>query len=99
MTRRLLLHPEDLAASAALFALGSLQGEQKAIFEQHIAEGCGICGQNLLDLAAVTESLALAAPPAEPSAVLRRKLIERTRPWMSETSNKTSTTTSHRLDL
>jgi anti-sigma factor ChrR (cupin superfamily) len=76
MTRKVFGHSEDSAASAALFALGSLRGEEKAVFEQHIREGCEICDKDILDLAGVVENLALAVPPVEPSAAIRQRLLD-----------------------
>jgi anti-sigma factor ChrR (cupin superfamily) len=79
MTRKFFGHSEDSAASAALFALGSLCGEEKTAFEQHVRGGCEICEQDLVDLAGVVNNLALAVPPIEPSAAVRQRLLDSTR--------------------
>ena len=76
MTRKFFGHSEDSAASAALFALGSLRGEEKAAFEQHVHEGCAVCEQELDGLADVMENLALTATPVEPSGTVRRRLLD-----------------------
>jgi anti-sigma factor ChrR (cupin superfamily) len=76
MTRKFFGHSEDSAASAALFVLGSLRGEEKAAFEQHVHEGCVICEQELDGLAEVMENLALATTPAKPSETVRRRLLD-----------------------
>jgi hypothetical protein len=78
MTRRSFGHSEESAASAALLALDSLRGEEKVDFEQHVREGCEICERDLLSLAGVLENLALAVPPVEPSATVRRRLLDLT---------------------
>ncbi len=76
MTRKFFGHSEDSAASAALFVLGSLRGEEKAAFVQHVYEGCVVCEQEIDGLADVMESLSLAAPPVEPPGIVRRQLLD-----------------------
>ena len=69
-------HTEDSVASAALFVLGSLRGDEKTEFEQHVQEGCAVCEQELDELANVMENLSLATMPAEPSETVRRRLLD-----------------------
>jgi anti-sigma factor ChrR (cupin superfamily) len=73
MTRKLFGHSED---SAALFALGSLRGEEKASFEEHVQQGCAACEEALGELANVVENLSLAAPATEPSIRVRQRLLD-----------------------
>jgi anti-sigma factor ChrR (cupin superfamily) len=76
MTRKFFAHSEDSTASAALFALGSLRGDEKAAFAHHVHEGCSVCEQELDGLADVMENLALATTPADPSGTVRRRLLD-----------------------
>jgi anti-sigma factor ChrR (cupin superfamily) len=73
MMRKFFGHSED---SAALFALGSLRGEEKSTFEEHVQQGCAACEEDLRELANVVEILSLAAPATEPSIRVRQRLLE-----------------------
>jgi anti-sigma-K factor RskA len=67
---------EDLAAA---HALGALDGEDRAAFERHLAEGCPTCGPELLAMERVAEGLAASVPAVRPRPETRRRLLERAR--------------------
>lgn len=69
-------YSEDAQGTAALFALGSLRGEEKEAFEEHVCAGCADCQHDLRSFEDVLENLALAATPAEPSKTVRRRLLD-----------------------
>ena len=75
MTRKQMEHSEETQALAALYALGSLDGDEKARFEQHLRDGCTVCEQEVRKLSGVVEELSLSAPPAEPSSGTRERLL------------------------
>lgn len=75
MTWNQLEHSEEIQALAAPYALGSLDGEEKARFEQHLRDGCSACEHELRKLSGIIEELPLSAAPAEPSSRTRERLL------------------------
>ena len=75
MTRKQMEHSEETQALAALYALGSLDGDEKARFEQHLRDGCTVCEEEVRKLSVVVEDLSLSAAPAEPSSGTRERLL------------------------
>lgn len=69
-------YSEEAKAWAALFALGSLCGEEKVQFEQHLQQGCPVCGAEMRSLNGVVRDLALSAPHAMPPSRVRERLLE-----------------------
>ena len=69
-------YSEEAKAWAALFTLGSLCGEEKVLFEQHLQQGCPVCEEEMRSLDGVVRDLALSAPPAMPSSRVRERLLE-----------------------
>lgn len=67
----------EICGSAALYALGALEGEEARAFESHLEEGCDACRSELREFDSVVGSLGLAAPEAEPPADARARLLER----------------------
>jgi anti-sigma factor ChrR (cupin superfamily) len=67
----------EICGSAALYALGALEGEEARAFEAHMEEGCDACAAELREFESVVGSLGLAAPEAEPPAATRARLLER----------------------
>jgi anti-sigma-K factor RskA len=63
---------------AAAWALGALDGEDRAVFERHLAEGCDVCAAELRAsadaLATVARSVAPMIPPPEVKEALRRRI-------------------------
>jgi anti-sigma factor ChrR (cupin superfamily) len=68
---------EETCGSAALYALGALEGEEARAFEAHLGEGCEACASELRGFESVVGSLGLAAPDAEPPIASRARLLER----------------------
>ncbi len=70
---------EEYLELAAIYALGALDGEDRAKLETHLASGCEICRDEILDSEKLLADLALAAPHAAPPDSVRRRLFERVR--------------------
>jgi anti-sigma-K factor RskA len=71
-------HEEYLELSA-LYALGALEGEERARFETHLASGCETCREAVRENEDVLSDLALAAPLVKPPAAIRERLFDRVR--------------------
>ena len=65
---------DDIRERAALHALGALDAEDARAFEAHLVE-CGVCRAEVDGYAAVTDTLALTAPPLVPRPELRDRLL------------------------
>ena len=76
MTQKQFEHSEETKSWAALFALGSLGGQEKVLFERHLQKGCPVCEQEIRSLDDVVRDLALSASPAAPSSRVRERLLE-----------------------
>jgi len=77
---------EDICGSAALYALGALEGEEARAFEAHASAGCDACASELRDFKGVVASLGVAAPEAEPPAGALERLLGRIAGDSSENS-------------
>ena len=62
---------------AALHALSALSQFEARAFEQHIADGCDVCGGELESFEQTVSDLAFGVPAAEPSSRVRDELIAR----------------------
>ena len=58
------------------YALGILEGEERAELEAHMARNCPQCAPGVAKARWVVSQLALAAPDAAPPAALRAKIME-----------------------
>jgi len=67
---------EQLAAFYDEYALGVLEGEERAEIEAHLARACPICTPGVAAARGVVSRLALAAPDAQPAAALRGKIMD-----------------------
>lgn len=67
----------EICGSAALYALGALEGEEARAFEAHLEEGCDACAAELREFESVVGNLGLAAPEAEPPGTARERLLGR----------------------
>ncbi|HJS73550.1 MAG TPA: anti-sigma factor [Vicinamibacteria bacterium] len=70
---------EEYLELAALYALGALDGEDRARFELHLASGCETCREAVRENEEILGDLALAAPLAKPPAAVRKRLFDRVR--------------------
>jgi anti-sigma-K factor RskA len=69
-------HPwRDMAAA---YALDALDAEEAAFFEAHLAE-CDQCRAEVAELRELTGALAYAAPPVQPPARLRARILDEAR--------------------
>ena len=65
---------DQLGDQAAAYVLGALTPAERQVFEAHLA-GCALCAAEVHSLALVGAALARAAPPAEPAAAVRDRLL------------------------
>lgn len=65
---------EVVRDDAGLYALGALDAEARAAFEQHLST-CEECQRELRSLAPVVAALAQAVPQVQPSASLRERVL------------------------
>src|SRR5262249_24055045 len=61
------------------YALGALDPEERTAFEAHLARGCAACTRALEESRWLVSQLAYLAPEAEPSGLLRGRLVETVR--------------------
>ena len=66
---------DDAIERTALYALGALTQIEARAFEDHLAEGCETCGDELAQYQLAVDALAAAAPEAEPSPAVRERLL------------------------
>src|SRR5215831_3759556 len=59
----------------ALYAIGSLDGDELGECSRHIRQGCEVCRTELAQARSLWTSFALAAPVAEPSSGLKQKIL------------------------
>lgn len=61
------------------YALGALEAEERAAFEAHLASGCADCNKAIEEARWVVSQLAYMAPEAEPSDILKGRLMQTVR--------------------
>jgi anti-sigma-K factor RskA len=61
------------------YALGALDGNERAALEAHLASGCPECAKALEEARLVVTQLAYLAPPADPSEMLRARVLRSVR--------------------
>ena len=71
---------EQLAPLYEEYALGVLEGEERAEIEAHLARACPKCTPGVAQARWVVAQLAHAAPDAQPPAVLRGKIMDAVKP-------------------
>lgn len=74
------------AELTGLYALGALTGPERAAFEAHMS-GCATCTAEVRSLQPVAEAVARTAPPAEPSAAVRQRLMSAVRGGVAHTGS------------
>ena len=72
------------------YALGSLDQAERAELESHLASGCADCAAALAEARWLVTQLVYLAPAAEPSEMLRARLLQTVRAEGSATSAGTS---------
>lgn len=65
----------QLAELYEAYALGALEGAELVAVEEHLARQCPTCTPGVAQARALVANLSYLAPPAEPPADLRRKLL------------------------
>ena len=68
---------EPYESQAAVYALGALDGEERAEFEAHLARGCPACAEAVREHAETLADVARAAPPMIPPAHVKADLMRR----------------------
>jgi anti-sigma-K factor RskA len=68
---------EPYDTQAAAYALGALEGEERAEFERHLATGCAECRASLRASGEALATLAARLPPAVPPPHVRAALLRR----------------------
>src|SRR5579859_8065401 len=61
------------------YALGALDPQESASLEAHLAEGCAECAKSLDEAHWLVSHLAYLAPEAQPSDILRGRLMQTVR--------------------
>jgi anti-sigma-K factor RskA len=67
---------QELQDAYELYALGVLDGEEKAEIDAHLARGCETCRQGLADARALNAALLSFVPEEYSSAQLKRRVME-----------------------
>jgi len=70
------MHCEQLAPLYEEYALGVLEGEERAELEAHLARACPKCTPGVAKARWVVAQLTLAAPEAQPPAALKGKIMD-----------------------
>ncbi len=78
---------EQLAALYEEYALGVLEGEERAEIEAHLVRACPTCTPGVAKARWVVSQLSLAAPDAEPPSSLRGKIMDAVKPSAGTTRN------------
>ena len=68
---------EPFDTLAATYAVGALDGDERAEFERHLAGGCAECASTLRQSAEALAALARSAPPMIPPPEVKQELLRR----------------------
>jgi anti-sigma-K factor RskA len=71
------MNHEPFDTLAATYALGALDGDERAEFERHLAGSCAICEETLRESAETLAALARTEPPAIPPPGVKEALLRR----------------------
>jgi anti-sigma-K factor RskA len=71
------MNHEPFDTLAATYALGALDGEERAQFERHLEGGCDVCEETLRESAETLAALARTEPPAIPPPGVKDALLRR----------------------
>jgi anti-sigma-K factor RskA len=69
------------------YALGALDEQDRAALEAHLATGCAECAKALEEARWLASQLAYLAPPAQPSDMLKARLLQKVRAEASTAKN------------
>ncbi len=70
---------EEYQELVAVYALGTLEDQERQKLESHLASGCDACESALREARLVADDLVHAIAPVAPSARVRERLLERVR--------------------
>ncbi len=70
---------EEYQELVAVYALGTLDDQERQKLESHLASGCDACESALREARLVADDLVHAIAPVAPSAEVRERLLERVR--------------------
>lgn len=76
MNNRKQASSDDLHELAALFALGSLEGRDKAAFEEHLRQGCDACANDVRSFGEIASLIGESVPAVAPQR-LRQRLLSK----------------------
>jgi anti-sigma-K factor RskA len=87
------MNHEPFETDAAVYALGALDGEERARFEEHLAGGCAACAASVREHHETLADVARDVPPMIPPAAVKADLMRRValtagarpsrrRPWL-----------------
>lgn len=68
---------DPFEAQAAAYALGALDGEERAQFEEHLAGGCPMCARDVRQFGETLADVAGETPPMIPPAHVKAALLSR----------------------
>src|SRR5439155_26558315 len=68
---------EPFDTLAAAWAVGALDGDDLAVFERHLADGCNICQAELRASAEAMAAVARSVPPMIPPPQVKESLLRR----------------------
>jgi anti-sigma factor ChrR (cupin superfamily) len=74
---RHLIAPDEMIELAASYSLGALSQQEARAFENHLAEGCEACRQELASFEATLTAIAFAEETVAPSMKVRDRLLSR----------------------
>jgi anti-sigma factor ChrR (cupin superfamily) len=67
---------DEIREQVSLYALGALSQHEARAFEEHLAEGCEACEDELRSFEEVTSALAFASQAVAPPASAKERLLE-----------------------
>ena len=78
---------EQLASLYEEYALGVLEGEERAELDAHLASACPACTPGVARARGFIAQLGLAAPDTQPPAALRAKIMDAVNPSTNAAGN------------
>jgi anti-sigma factor ChrR (cupin superfamily) len=81
----------DISDLAALYSLGVLTQHEARAFEEHLAEGCQSCAEELRSFELTVGAIGLGSSEAQPPAAMRAQLLSRVAESGSDEASQRST--------